>query len=82
MYLTGEICCCIFKPFLAYKCLETLIKEDMIMMLLVKGMTETLKFIKAVFGTVFGMINVVYHDKPLMFIGVTFGRSSFPILGQ
>ena len=31
-----------------------------------------LKFIKAVSDTVFGMINAVYHDKPLIFIGAAF----------
>ena len=29
-------------------------------------------FIKAVSDTVFDMINSVYHDKPLIFIGATF----------
>ena len=29
---------------------------------------STFKFIKAVSGTVFDMINAVYHDKPLIFI--------------
>ena len=31
-----------------------------------------LEFIKAVSDTAFDMINAVYHDKPLMFIGATF----------
>ena len=35
---------------------------------------HTFKFIKAVFDTVFGMINVVYHDKSLIFIGATFRK--------
>ena len=30
------------------------------------------KFIKAVSDTVLDMINAVYHDKPLMFIGAVF----------
>ena len=30
---------------------------------------KTFRFINAVSGTVFDMINVVYHDKPLIFIG-------------
>ena len=29
---------------------------------------HTFKFIKAVFDTVFGMINADYYDKPLIFI--------------
>ena len=30
-----------------------------------------LMFIKAVFDTVFDVINAAYHDKPLIFIGAT-----------
>ena len=33
---------------------------------------KTFGFIKAVPGTVFDMINAVYGDKPLIFIGATF----------
>ena len=33
---------------------------------------KTFKSIKAVSDTVFDIINAVYHDKPLMFIGATF----------
>ena len=34
---------------------------------------KTIEFIKAVSGTVFGMINTVFnHDKLLIFIGATF----------
>ena len=33
---------------------------------------NTFEFIKAVSVTVFDMINVVYHKKPLMFIRATF----------
>ena len=32
-------------------------------------------FIKAVCDTVFDMINAVYHDKPLIFIGATFRKT-------
>ena len=35
-------------------------------------MLNTLKFIKAVSGTVFAMVNAVYHDKPLMLTRATF----------
>ena len=37
-------------------------------------MLNTLKFIKAVSGTVFAMINAVYHDKPLIFIRAVSNR--------
>ena len=35
---------------------------------------NTFEFIKAVSDTVFEMINAVYHDKPLIFIGATFWK--------
>ena len=34
-------------------------------------------FIKAISDTVFDIINAVYHDKPLMFIGATFREKLF-----
>ena len=32
--------------------------------------------------TVFNMINTVYHDNPLIFIELRFGKSSSPFIGQ
>ena len=45
-------------------------------------MTENVKFTKLIYDTVFDMVNAVHHDKPLIFIGLRFGRSSSPIIGQ
>ena len=43
---------------------------------------NTFKFVKAVSDIVFDMMNAVCHVKPLIFIGLRFGRSSSPIIGQ
>ena len=43
---------------------------------------KRLIFIKAVSDTVFDMISGVYHDKPLIFIGLRLERSSSPIIKQ
>ena len=45
---------------------------------------NTFESIKAVSDTVFDMINVVYHDKPLIFTGVLFlaGRQWWTIRMQ